>query len=1043
MRTSGLASIIGAFSIRHYVYSLVAIMTLLALFLMAYIGWQHHVHEERAYVSEHFHLKAIMLSSRIKEELHGIEAPHTNNGISAHGLTADFGVAGHSDQTLYQVGKYFSELMSLHENFGSRHSGKYSYERILRKGKQQLERLHGGHSGTVTNTNGTVQSQLLSSVSAMAHSMEQLRRLHTIAHDELQRSLGKQHGQDLRSILFVTLITLMMGALLVSRILLQIGRMLKRREKAESELRSSENRFRSLAGSAPVGIFRADTNGAWVYTNMDCAEMTGLPRDACLGQGWKQWLHSKSLDRVESSWARLLEDNHAFLEEFCFLHKNGERAWVIGQARPEKDESGNVIGFIGTLTDITVRRQAEEVIRQRKTEMEAIFSSLPDLYFRMDNDGTIIDYQAQNDSDLYVEPKHFIGKRMQDVVPADVGHQFVEHMKMTGGPGDAAAFEYELTVNQVTTPYEARLVRLGDTDETIALVRDITEQRNVNERLQQAAIVYDNTVEGIFVTDSEGTIVNANSAFTSITGYRIDEALGKSPEILNSGRHDPEFFESMWNRLDEKSHWQGEVWNRRKGGELFPAWLSINSILDPTGKLLNYVAVFSDISEIRQSQEELEHLAHHDVLTDLPNRLLFESRLDHAIHRARRRSQPLAVMFLDLDRFKIINDSLGHAAGDTLLHQVAARLLSTVREEDTVARMGGDEFTFLLEEVSSRGAAKIAENCIRTLKQPFELGDREIYLSGSVGISLYPEDGEDVDTLVRNADAAMYKAKSFGCDNYQFYTNELTINASEQLSLETQLRRALERNEFRLLYQPQVELSSGRIIGVEALLRWENPEYGLVTPDRFILLLEESGLIVPVGEWVLETACKQARTWLDMGWSDCRMAVNIAGEQITRSDIVGLVHKILDHARLSPNRLELEMTETFAMSDPENTIGIFQELRDSGVRIAIDDFGTGYSSLAYLKRLPIDRLKIDRSFINDIPGDPDDEAITRAIIALGQSLRLDVIAEGVETAEMVEFLVSNGCLSGQGFFFEKPLAADAIQELLDLDHEIARNAASS
>ncbi len=1037
MSMPGIFFCLTTLSIRHYLYALVTVISLMVLSIVAYMSWQHHLYKEKEYISNHYHLETVLLATRVKEDLHGIEAhyaKHRTRDQATGGHPVD---DGYYNQTIYRLQINFAEIMRLYEMFRFVHVEQDSYMPILVKGEGQLERISQGLLAADT------MGHSMSSLSAFALSMEQLRRLHSIDHKDMYVLSERQRIQSLRNLSVIAFFMLVLGFPIVRKILAQYRIMVDREQRSETELRQSENRFRSLASSAPVGIFRSRMDGAWIYVNEQCSELIGLSRDACLGQGWKRQLRADYMGAAEASWLHMIDGCHSLSDEYAFIRENGNPVWVICQARPEKDAAGNVIGYIGTLTDVTARIRAENEVRQRKMAMETIFNSLPDIFFRMGKDGTILDYQAKNDSDLYVEPECFIGKRMQDVLPADVGQLFMEHMGLIGGPGETAAFEYELMVNQVTTPYEARLVCLGETDEIIALVRDISDRLRADQQLQQAAIVYENTVEGIFIADGKGIVVSVNRAFTDITGYGADEVLGKGSGILDSGRHDSEFSKSMWSQLDEQSHWQGEIWSRRKGGESFPAWLSINSVPDSSGKLCNYVAIFSDITEMRRSQDELEHLARHDVLTDLPNRLLFESRLEHAIHHAHRSGEFLAVMFLDLDRFKIVNDSLGHAAGDSLLQQVATRLTSVVRKEDTVSRMGGDEFTFLLEDVSSRGAAKIAEKCIHALKQPVEFGDREIYLSGSVGISLFPEDGEDVDTLVRNADAAMYKAKAAGRDNYQFYTNELTVNALEQVSMEAQLRRALERNEFRLVYQPQVEMPSGKLIGVEALLRWESPEYGLVGPDRFIPLLEDSGLIVPVGEWVLETACRQARDWLDMGWTDCNMAVNVAGEQITRSDIVGLVHQILDRTGLPAERLELEMTETFAMSDPENTIGIFQELRDHGIRIAIDDFGTGYSSLAYLKRLPIDRLKIDRSFIRDIPGDVDDEAITQAIIALGQSLRLDVIAEGVETADMVDFLVSHDCHYGQGFFFGKPMAAVAIQELLDLDLEIIRNAASS
>ncbi len=563
------------------------------------------------------------------------------------------------------------------------------------------------------------------------------------------------------------------------------------------------------------------------------------------------------------------------------------------------------------------------------------------------------------------------------------------------------------------------------------LFTDITERRLAEERIRQSATVFENTREGVVITDPQANMLDVNRAFCEITGYGRSEAIGHNLRILQSGRHDREFFIALWRKLLDEGHWQGEIWNRRKDGEIYPEWLSISAVRDDSGRLTNYVGVFSDISAIKRSQEKLEYLAHHDALTGLPNRLLLSAHLQRAIQQTARSGDLLALLFLDMDRFKHVNDSLGHPVGDSLLQFVAKRLLETVRRGDTVARLGGDEFVVLTEHLRGmEDAAVLAEKLTRTMAAPFRVADREFYLTMSLGISLYPQDGLDAETLLKNADAAMYRAKDAGRNTFQFYTRELTVAAFERMVLQTQLRGALERDELLLHYQPQVELESGRIVGMEALLRWQHRDMGLVSPDRFIPLAEETGLIIPIGEWVLRAACIQAKAWLDRGLSLERMAVNVSGPQIRRSDFVTTVRRVLSETGLAARYLELEVTETFVMGQGERAVATLQELRDLGASLSIDDFGTGYSSLAYLKRLPIHTLKIDRGFVHDLPEDENDASITRAVIAMGHSLGLRIIAEGVETEAQRAFLHHEGCEEAQGYFFSRPLPADAMAELL-------------
>ena len=555
---------------------------------------------------------------------------------------------------------------------------------------------------------------------------------------------------------------------------------------------------------------------------------------------------------------------------------------------------------------------------------------------------------------------------------------------------------------------------------------DVTESRKAQERLRLVAKVFENSSEGVIITDARACIVEVNAAFSQITGYRADEVIGKTPRLLGSGRHDDAFYQSLWRQLEETGCWRGEIWNRRKDGEIYPEWLSISSVYDDAGQTQNFVAVFSDISEQHRSREELEFLAHHDALTSLPNRLLFNARLDHAIAHARRSRHHLAVLFIDVDRFKAINDSLGHATGDDVLRRAADRMHQVIRGDDTMARLGGDEFIILLEDITPLGVREVADKLAASLAEPFMVDDEPLYLSLSTGIAMYPQDGDDVDTLVKNADAAMYKAKDSGRDNFQFYTPSLTDEAREQVFLQNHLRRAIDQEEFRVFYQPQVDVDGGRATGVEALMRWEHPTEGLIMPGRFIPLLEEQGLMRHVGPWVLRRACEDYVRWQAAGIAPHSLAVNLSGAQIHCRRAVDGIEQILRETGMPADRLELEVTETFVMGDPESNINTLHRLRALGIRLAIDDFGTGYSSLTYLKRLPINKLKIDRSFVKDVPGDADDEAITRAVIGLGRTLNLDIIAEGVERQACADFLMQEGCYHGQGYLWGKPMSEDEI-----------------
>jgi diguanylate cyclase (GGDEF)-like protein/PAS domain S-box-containing protein len=561
--------------------------------------------------------------------------------------------------------------------------------------------------------------------------------------------------------------------------------------------------------------------------------------------------------------------------------------------------------------------------------------------------------------------------------------------------------------------------------------RLIDAQTLTESKLRQSAAVFENASEGVLITDTDANIVAVNQAFTEITGYTEAEVVGRNPRILKSGCHDRAFYADMWSSLLQRGGWKGEISGRRKNGEVFPKWQTITGIKNENGELTHYVSVFSDISHIKESEQKLHHLAHHDSLTGLPNRMLLLARLEHSLQHASREGSNVAVMFLDLDHFKKINDSFGHPAGDKLLQMVAGRLLNSVRKDDTVARLGGDELTIILGSLNDANyAATAANKILERLAKPFHLEGQDVFVSASIGISIYPQDGKDTTSLLKNADTAMYMAKNEGRQRYHFYSRELTDKACEALALESQLHRALAHEELFLQYQPQISLSDGRIVGVEALLRWQHPEIGLVSPDKFIPLAEQSGLIGPIGKWVMHTACSQAKAWQDQGLERIRMSVNLSGRQLARADIVDEVREVLAATGLDPAYLELELTESSVMTHAGQAASTLDALRALGTTIAIDDFGTGYSSLAYLKRFAVDRLKIDRSFVRDIPEDMNDVALAKAIIALAQSLNLDVVAEGVETEAQRELLKSLGCHEMQGFLFSAPRAASDLTDLL-------------
>ncbi|RMG12827.1 MAG: bifunctional diguanylate cyclase/phosphodiesterase [Planctomycetota bacterium] len=656
-----------------------------------------------------------------------------------------------------------------------------------------------------------------------------------------------------------------------------------------------------------------------------------------------------------------------------------------------------------------------------------LFAAVPDLLLRVSDNGALLGVQRPQAFGLPGASEAAPGSRLEDALPPEVA-----------GPARARLAEVcagtplLFDVRRDDRVWEVRMVP-APPQEALLLVRDVTDSRGDTERLRLAAALFENTSEGVLVADAGWKIIAVNEAFSRITGYGRCEVLGRNANsFLRSGR-DPAFQSTLEDVLAQQGSWQGEVWSRRKSGEVYPQWLNIIAKRDASGSITHYVESFSDLSDRGRLEDRLAYLAHYDALTNLPNRVLAQDRLERALAWADRRGQRVAVMCLDIDRFRAMNEERGQALGDHLLREVADRLRRLASRTDTVARFGGDEFLLVEEALRDVDhARRIAMRVLDALEPPYLIDGEEHRLSASLGISIYPEDATDVPSLVQNAVAAVGSARGRGGNGYAFFSAEATVQAHEQHRLEEDLRAALGRGEFVLHYQPKVDLQTGEIQGTEALVRWRRHANGaLIRPDRFIPLAERTGLIVPIGEWVLEEACRQTALWQSTGHPELDVAVNLSPAQLWDPDLPAKVRRALERSGLAPCYLELEITESLVVEDPERAAKILGELKQLGVSFSIDDFGTGYSSLGLLRRLPVDTVKIDKSFVDDIPHQADAIAIVHAIISMGHSLGMRVIAEGVETEEQMRVLQQHDCDLLQGYHFSRPLSTHDLEHFLN------------
>ncbi|WP_300653083.1 EAL domain-containing protein [Pseudomonas sp.] len=798
-------------------------------------------------------------------------------------------------------------------------------------------------------------------------------------------------------------------------------------KQAELDLRLSEQKFASVFQQCPDMLMimrRAD--GCLLEANDAFEQQTGIPIAEALGKSATE-LNIWGNPGIGQILLKRLQDESLRNLELPFQRRDGQT--FTGLISAQAFQLADTPALVVVVRDISQLKATQQQLLISEEKFARAFHASPDgLLISRVRDGQLIEINEGFSRITGYSSSQAAGRSTLELGiwanPADRA-RMIELIGLHGSVRDMEASIRNRNGQIRLCELTVQPIQVGDEPCLLSIARDITERQAMQEKLQQAATVFESTAEGVMITDPQQRIVAVNRAFSEITGFSEAEALGKTPRLLASGQHDSAFYSAMWHQLEAEGHWQGEIWNRRKNAEIYPEWLTINAVRNEHQQTTHFVAVFADISSLKHAQARLDYQAHHDSLTGLPNRLLFETRLHAALDEAQTDERQGAILFLDLDRFKHINDSLGHPVGDQLLKSIAIRLKQQLRDIDTVARLGGDEFIILLPGLhQSEDAKLVANKLLACFGLPFHIDDHEFHISASIGISLFPDDGQDVATLVKNADAAMYRSKAKGRNRVEIYTRNLTFEATERMALEHELRRALEREELQLYYQPKLNLSTNRLAGAEALIRWIHPVFGEIPPDRFIPLAEETGLILPLGDWVLQQACWQMREWQILHAPFGPLSVNLAGAQLHQPHLLERISQLLDGNSLDPSLLQLEITESFIMNQTEDALSILHQLKALGVQLAIDDFGTGYSSLSYLKRLPLDTLKIDQSFVRGLPNDPHDAAIARAIIALGRSMQLTVIAEGVETKAQELFLATEGCEQIQGFVLSRPLAAD-------------------
>ena len=830
------------------------------------------------------------------------------------------------------------------------------------------------------------------------------------------------------------------------------------RKRVELSLLERESFWSDVVRTVPDQLYVQDVQSLrMIFSNRHLGQTLGYERHELARMGeffWEILLHPEDAELYRG--LRRQQRESGYVEQLhCQLrfrhHDQRWRRYDIREQVLTRDAAGNVTRIIGVAKDVTDQLEASESLRDSEQRYRMLAESISDVIFSTDDQLHLNYVSPSVRAVLGYDVDWIFNNGWQSTIanPAQLAGLYTLVERVNRALGDAeqlAALRTQvptqlflfdcLRADGRKIPIELRLVLVWDEHDQfggiLGVGRDISQQRRAEKDLRMAATVFEHSTSAILITDPAGYIVQANEAFSRVSGYAVRDVLDQVPSMLTVDGQQDSHLRYVLKQLHQRGSWEGEVWLKRRNGEHYPAWVGITAVLDDEGDLASYVCFFTDISERKASEQRIHRLAYYDALTHLPNRTLFQDRLHTALQQAERHKSWVVLMFLDLDRFKPINDSLGHAAGDRMLKDMAERLLDCVDDDDTVARMGGDEFTLLLQpratrEMALNRAIHVAEQILSSLVRPFVLENREFFVTASIGIALSPQDGSELSQLMKNADTAMYHAKERGKNNFQFYQADMNASALERLELESDLRHALEQNEFILYYQPQFSGDGKRLTGAEALLRWRHPQRGLVPPGEFIPVIEELGLVVDVGDWVIAEASRQLKAWHQAKVRVPKVSVNISARQFSDGQLGNRIANILKDTGLPPACLELELTESILMREVHEAMQILDSLKNLGLSIAVDDFGTGYSSLNYLKQFPIDVLKIDRTFVDGLPEGEQDAQIARAIIAMAHSLNLAVIAEGVETHEQLEFLREHGCDEVQGYLFGRPMPANQFE----------------
>ena len=871
---------------------------------------------------------------------------------------------------------------------------------------------------------------------------------------EIEIRLTQEHGED--QYLWLVL-RLPEDRQDLHAVILSIGDITSRKQ-VELSQQEREGFWSDVVRTVPDHLYVQDVlSQRMIYSNHNLGQTLGYTKTELLRMGeffWEILLHPEDAESYQDMRLRQRHRGHSELLQCQLRFKARDNSWRRFDIREQalsRDKDDQVTRIVGVAKDITEQLEASESLRDSEKRYRMLAESISDVIFSTDNTLIpnyvspsvlgVLGYSAEwilkhGWNSTVANPQQLVGIHALMERITNVLHKPDELAKLRHAiPTQLFLFDC-LRADGRKIPIELRLVLVWDEQDNfegiLGVGRDISQQRRAEKDLRMAATVFEHSTSAILITDPAGYIVQANEAFTRVSGYEVSQVLDQLPSLLTVDEHQEAHLRYILKQLHQRGSWEGEVWLKRRSEEHYPAWVGITAVLDDEGDLASYVCFFTDISERKASEQRIHRLAYYDALTHLPNRSLFQDRLHSALQQAERQQAWVVLMFLDLDRFKPINDSLGHAAGDRMLQEMATRLLACVSDDDTVARMGGDEFTLLLQpsptrQIALNRAVNVAEQILNSLVTPFVLEGREFFVTASIGIALSPQDGNELSQLMKNADTAMYHAKERGKNNFQFYQADMNATALERLELESDLRHALEQQEFTLYYQPQFSGDGKRLTGAEALLRWRHPRRGLVPPVEFIPVLEELGLVVEVGDWVLTEACRQLKAWHLAKVRVPKVSVNISARQFADGQLGNRIASILKETGLPPACLELELTESILMREVDQAMQILAGLKRLGLSIAIDDFGTGYSSLNYLKQFPIDILKIDRTFVDGLPSGEQDAQIARAIIAMAHSLNLAVIAEGVETHEQLEFLREHGCDEVQGYLFGRPMPASRFE----------------